>query len=52
LAGDIGKSAADRRQDRLGISMRMVVDRFQHSDPGPGHPQIRDPKLYRVIRRR
>ena len=38
LARDIGQAAAYRRQDRLGISMRMGMHRLQHGDPGPGHP--------------
>ncbi len=52
LAGDIGKSAADGRQDRLGVSMRMGVDRRQHRDPRTGHAQIGHSQLSRVIRRR
>ena len=52
LSGDIGKSAADRGQDGLGVSVRMVMDRFQHGDPGPGHTKIGHTQLCRVIRRR
>jgi hypothetical protein len=43
LSGDIGKSAADRGQNSLGVSVRMVMDRFQHGDPGPGHSKISHP---------
>ena len=52
LAGDIRQIAAHRRQDRLGISMRMGVHRLQYSDPRPGHSQIGGPQPGREIRRR
>ena len=52
LAGDIGKAGPHRRQDRLGISMRMGVHRLQYSDPRPGHSQIGGPQPGREIRRR
>ncbi len=52
LARDIGQAAAYRRQDRLGISMRMGMHRLEYRDPGAGHSQIGDTQLRRVIRRR
>jgi hypothetical protein len=32
--------------------VRMVMDRFQYGDPGPGHTKIGHTQLCRVIRRR
>jgi len=52
VAGDIGQAAAYRRQDRLGISVRMGMHRLEDGGPGPGHSQVGHTQPGCVIRRR
>lgn len=50
LARHIRKTEAYRTEHGVGIGMRVGMDRFEYSHPGPGHPQVSYSQLIGVIR--
>ena len=52
LRGDVAEIRADDADDRVGVGVRMVVDRGQHRHPRTGDPQASAAQQVLGFRRR
>ena len=50
LPRDLGQAGAHGPEYRLGVGMRLGVDRFEHRQPRARHAQVSRAELIRVIR--